>query len=286
MKKIAIVTGANSGMGLATSIALARQNIHVIMLCRNPGKGEQALAEAKQKSDSGNIELMLCDLSSLADIRRFCDEFKSKYSKLDILLNNAGVVNLKRQETKEGFESMLGVNHLGHFLLTNLLLDQIKAAPQGRIVVVSSGAHKWGKVDFNDPYFKRGYTVVKGYGRSKLANVLFTRGLARRLKNTNATVNSLHPGAVATNLGVDRSTGFGKNFIKLLVPFFRTAEEGAKTAIYLATSQEVEKTSGLYFYNEKEAPIAKLAKDEDLVERFWLWSEREVGLKSNEKQVH
>lgn len=222
---------------------------------------------------------MLCDLSSLADIRRFCDEFKSKYLKLDILVNNAGVVNLKRQETKEGFESMLGVNHLGHFLLTNLLLEHIKAAPQGRIVVVSSGAHKWGKMNFEDPYFKRGYNVVKGYGRSKLANVLFTRGLAQRLTGTNVTVNSLHPGAVATNLGVDRNTGFGKNFIKLLVPFFRTSEEGAKTAIFLATSPAVEKTSGHYFYNEKEASIAKIAKNDELIEQFWEWSEREVGFK-------
>ncbi|MFC5734613.1 SDR family oxidoreductase [Cytobacillus gottheilii] len=278
LKKIAIVTGANSGMGLATTIALAKQNIYVIMVCRNPEKGKQALHEAQKASGSGNIELMLCDLSSLSHIRQFCDEFKSKYSKLDILINNAGVVSIKRQETEDGFEAMLGVNHLGHFLLTNLLLDHLKAAAKGRIVVVSSGAHKWGKMDFEDPYFKKGYNVVVGYGRSKLANVLFTRGLAQRLEGTNVTVNSLHPGAVATNLGVDRTTGFGKNFIKLLVPFFRTAEEGAKTAIFLATSPAVEKTNGHYFYNEKEAPIAKTAKDDELVERFWRWSEGEVGL--------
>ncbi|WP_139785632.1 SDR family oxidoreductase [Cytobacillus gottheilii] len=280
LKKIAIVTGANSGMGLATTISLAKQNIHVIMVCRNPEKGKQALYEAKKASGSGDIELMLCDLSSLSHIRQFCDEFKSKYPKLDILINNAGVVSLKRQETVDGFEAMLGVNHLGHFLLTNLLLDHLKAAPQGRIVVVSSGAHKWGKMDFEDPYFKKGYNVVVGYGRSKLANVLFTRGLAQRLEGTNVTVNSLHPGAVATNLGVDRTTGFGKDFIKLLVPFFRTAEEGAKTAIFLATSPAVEKTNGHYFYNEKEAPMAKTAKDDELVEQFWRWSEGEVGLSS------
>lgn len=281
MKKIAIVTGANSGMGLATTIALAKEDIHVVMLCRNREKGEKAIEEAKASSRSDRLELMFCDLGSLTDIRRFAADFKQKYDRLDILVNNAGVVSLKRGVTVDGFESMLGVNHLGHFLLTNLLLEELKNAPQGRVVVVSSGAHKWGKMDFQDPYFEKNYNVVKGYGRSKLANVLFTRGLASRLADTNVTVNSLHPGAVATNLGVDRQTGFGKSFIKMLVPFFRTSEEGAKTAVYLATVPAVSNISGQYFYNQKEAAISKLAYDDVLVERFWEWSEREVGIGNN-----
>lgn len=162
--KLAIVTGANSGMGLATVIALAKKGINVIMLCRNEERGVKALQIAKDESQSDGIELMIGDLGSIDSIHRFAEAFKTKHNKLDILINNAGVVSLKRQETKDGFESMLGVNHLGHFLLTNLLLDELKASPQGRIVVVSSGAHKWGKIDFEDPYFKSGYNVAKGYG--------------------------------------------------------------------------------------------------------------------------
>ncbi|MCK1992216.1 SDR family oxidoreductase [Peribacillus muralis] len=277
-KKLAIVTGANSGMGLATVIALAKKGLHVIMLCRNEAKGRKALEMAKEESQSSSIELMIADLASIESIHRFAGAFKAKYDSLDLLINNAGVVTLKRQETKDGFESMLGVNHLGHFLLTNLLIDELKRSDDGRVVIVSSGAHKWGKFDFDDPYFQKGFNVVKGYGRSKLANVWFMKGLAKRLEGTSVSVNALHPGAVATNIGVDRDNGFGKRFIKLLVPFFRTPEKGAQTAVFLATSERVKTSSGSYFYDEKEAPISKLAQDDELVERFWHWSEQQVGL--------
>ncbi|WP_057913795.1 SDR family oxidoreductase [Peribacillus muralis] len=277
-KKLAIVTGANSGMGLATVIALAKKGLHVIMLCRNEAKGRKALEMAKEESHSSSIELMIADLASIESIHRFAGAFKAKHDSLDLLINNAGVVTLKRQETKDGFESMLGVNHLGHFLLTNLLIDELKRSDDGRVVIVSSGAHKWGKFDFDDPYFQKGFNVVKGYGRSKLANVWFMKGLAKRMGGTSVSVNALHPGAVATNIGVDRDTGFGKRFIKLLVPFFRTPEKGAQTAIFLATSERVKTSSGSYFYDEKEAPISKLAQDDELVERFWHWSEQQVGL--------
>ncbi|MBN6889463.1 retinol dehydrogenase 14 [Cytobacillus horneckiae] len=276
--KLAIVTGANSGMGLATVIALAKKGINVIMLCRNEERGVKALQIAKDESQSDGIELMIGDLGSIDSIHRFAEAFKTKHNKLDILINNAGVVSLKRQETKDGFESMLGVNHLGHFLLTNLLLDELKASPQGRIVVVSSGAHKWGKIDFEDPYFKSGYNVAKGYGRSKLANILFMRSLHEHIKNTRVTVNALHPGAVATNIGVDRETGFGKRIIKLLVPFFRTPEKGAATAVFLAMDEKVSSISGAYFYDEKEVSISGLGQDNELADRFWKWSMEQVGL--------
>ncbi|KWW22051.1 short-chain dehydrogenase [Peribacillus simplex] len=277
-KKLAIVTGANSGMGLATVIALAKKDLHVIMLCRNEAKGKRALELAKEESQSSSIELMNGDLASIESIHHFAETFKANHDSLDLLINNAGVVTLKRQETKDGFESMLGVNHLGHFLLTNLLIDELKRSEAGRIVIVSSGAHKWGTFDFDDPYFHKGFNVVKGYGRSKLANVWFMKGLAKRLADTSVTVNALHPGAVATNIGVDRDTGFGKRFIKLLVPFFRTPERGAQTAVFLATSDRVQTISGSYFYDEKEAPLSKLAQDDELVDRFWHWSEQQVGL--------
>lgn len=276
--KIALVTGANSGMGLATTVKLAKQGMHVVMLCRNPRKGKVAWISAKEQSRSQEITLMNADLGSMESIREFAAEFKKKFDHLDILVNNAGVVSLKRQLTDDGFESQLGVNHLGHFLLTNLLLDELKKAQEGRIVVVSSGAHKWGKIDFDDPHFEKGYNVAKGYGRSKLANVLFTKALAKRLEGTNVTVNAVHPGAVATDLGVNRKTEFGRSITRVLKPFFQTAEEGAETAVYLATSNEVANVSGRYFYKMKEADVSKDAKNEWLAEELWGWSEERVGL--------
>ncbi|TDL30945.1 SDR family oxidoreductase [Jeotgalibacillus sp. S-D1] len=276
--KIALVTGANSGMGLATTVELAKQGMHVVMLCRNPRKGKVAWISAKEQSRSQEITLMNADLGSMESIREFAAEFKKKFDHLDILVNNAGVVSLKRQLTDDGFESQLGVNHLGHFLLTNLLLDELKKSQAGRIIVVSSGAHKWGKIDFDDPHFEKGYNVAKGYGRSKLANILFTKALAKRLEGTNVTVNAVHPGAVATNLGVNRKTEFGRSITRVLKPFFQTAEEGAKTAVYLATSNEVADVSGRYFYKMKEVDVSEDAKNEWLAEELWGWSEERVGL--------
>ncbi|GFZ84985.1 short-chain dehydrogenase [Paenibacillus marchantiophytorum] len=274
-----LITGANSGMGLATTVALAQQGAHVIMLCRSKHRGELALAEAKKQSGSERMELMLCDLGSLASIRAFAEAFLAKHPVLDVLINNAGVVTVKRQTTSDGFEAMTGVNHLGHFLLTNLLLEAIVRAPQGRIVNVSSGAHKIGRFDFDNPYLMRGFTVWRGYAQSKIANIWFTRELAQRLADTTATVNALHPGAVGTNLGVNRDTGFGKAVYRLLRPFFLTPAQGAETAVYLATSPDVRTVSGEYFYRSKTAPVSARAQDGEMARRFWAWSEGEVGMK-------
>ncbi len=278
MKKIAIITGANSGMGLATTIELAKKGIHVVMACRNKSRGLRSLELARKQSKSSSIDLMICDLSSLVSIREFVATFQSEYEVLDILVNNAGVVSLKRELTCDGFEMQMGINHLGHFLLTNLLIDLLKKSNQGRIVNVSSGAHKWGRINLEDPYFLKGYNVFKGYGQSKLANILFTRELANRLKDTSITVNCLHPGAVSTDLGVNRTTGFGKTVYKVFSPFFQSPLEGASTAIYLATSPDVREISSEYFINSKMAVTSSLAKDEKLAKRLWEWSEMEVGL--------
>ncbi|WP_127583559.1 SDR family oxidoreductase [Paenibacillus koleovorans] len=275
-----LVTGANSGMGLATTIALARRGAHVVMLCRSQQRGNAALAEARAQSGTDRIELMLCDLGSLASIRAFAAAFLAKHSTLDVLVNNAGVVTVKRQTTTDGFEAMLGVNHLGHFLLTQLLLDAILRSPNGRIVNVSSGAHKIGRFDFDNPFLVKGYSPWRGYSQSKIANIWFTRELARRLalEGGSATVNALHPGAVGTNIGVNRDTGFGKTVLRLLRPFFLTPEQGADTAIYLATSPDVRGVSGEYFYQRLVAPISELAQDDALARRFWDWSASQVGL--------
>ncbi|MEK3751885.1 SDR family oxidoreductase [Paenibacillus sp. FSL E2-8871] len=276
--KIALVTGANSGMGLATTVELARKGAKVIMVCRNRQRGEEALAAAKQKSHSVDIELMLCDLASLESIRSFAEEFTRKYPILDILINNAGVVTIKRQLTKDGFEMDLGVNHLGHFLLTNLLLEPLKAAEQGRIVVVASGAYNIGALHYEDPTLARRFNPAKAYARSKLANILFTKELAARLRGTRVTVNCVHPGAVGTNIGVNRETGFGKSILKLLSYFFLTPEQGADTAIYLATESDLQEVTGQYYYRRKNQELTPRAQNKQEAQRLWQWSQEQVGL--------
>ncbi|MFD5018913.1 SDR family oxidoreductase [Paenibacillus sp. NPDC058367] len=276
--KIALVSGANSGMGLATTVELARKGAKVIMVCRNRQRGEEALAAAKQKSHSEDIELMLCDLASLESIRSFAEEFTRKYPILDILINNAGVVTIKRQLTKDGFEMDLGVNHLGHFLLTNLLLEPLKAAEQGRIVVVASGAYKIGALHYEDPTLARRFNPAKAYARSKLANILFTKELAARLQGTRVTVNCVHPGAVGTNIGVNRETGFGKSILKLLSYFFLTPEQGADTAIYLATESDLQEVTGQYYYRRKNQELTPRAQNKQEAQRLWQWSQEQVGL--------
>ncbi|WP_339269373.1 SDR family oxidoreductase [Paenibacillus sp. FSL R5-0470] len=276
--KIALVTGANSGMGLATTVELARKGAKVIMVCRNRQRGEEALAAAKQKSHSVDIELMLCDLASLESIRSFAEEFTRKYPILDILINNAGVVTIKRQLTKDGFEMDLGVNHLGHFLLTNMLLEPLKVAEQGRIVVVASGAYKIGALHYEDPTLARRFNPAKAYARSKLANILFTKELAARLQGTRVTVNCVHPGAVGTNIGVNRETGFGKSILKLLSYFFLTPEQGADTAIYLATESDLQEVTGQYYYRRKNQELTPRAQNKQEAQRLWQWSQEQVGL--------
>ncbi|WP_195573835.1 SDR family oxidoreductase [Paenibacillus sp. 1001270B_150601_E10] len=280
--KTVLITGANAGMGLASTIALAKQGAYVMMACRDQERGSMALERAKQESGSQKLELVQCDLGDLASIRRCADVVRKHHHKLDILLNNAGVVSLKRTETKDGFESMMGVNHLGHFLLTQLLLPSLLLAEQGRIITVSSGAHKIGRFKAGDPFLTKGYSVWQGYANSKLANVLFTKQLAERLQGTRVTANCLHPGAVSTDIGVDRKSGFGRSVHRLLRPFFLTPAEGADTAIYLASSDEVTNVSGEYFYRRKPASTSKLAKDAELANVFWDWSLKQTGWSEDE----
>ena len=265
-------------MGLAASKAFARKGYRVIMLCRNEGRGVKALEAARKAAEDGEaVELELCDLSSLASIRECSERLHARMRSLDALVNNAGVIVPKRRETKDGFELQLGVNHLGHFLLTNLLLDLMKAS-RGRVVVVASGAHKAGRIHWEDLQLKEGYSTIAAYGQAKLANILFTRELARRLEGSGVTANCLHPGAVATDMGVDRETGFGRLVTSLLKPFFLTPEKGADTAIYLATSPEVEGLSGRYFYRRKPASISARASDDAAAARLWKLSEELTGL--------
>ena len=272
--KLAIVTGANSGMGMATVEALSDEGAKVIMLCRSEKRGKEALQKLSENKDR-QIELMLCDLGDYASIRSFVSQVKEKNKKLDVLVNNAGFISLDRQVTKEGLERQFGINHIGHFLLTTELVDVMDRG--SRIVNVASGAHKTGKIHFDDINLTKGYNVIKGYSQSKLANVLFTRELARRLKDRGITVNCCHPGAVATNIGIDRDTGFGKTITSLLKPFFQTPAEGARTAIFLATDESVKDITGEYFYRCRIANSSRRSKDMELAKRLYEFSEQLVS---------
>lgn len=285
--KTALVTGANAGMGLATSIELVERGYRVLMLCRNQERGEKALREVEAAGGTGSAELVLGDLADLSSIRNFADDIHGRISGLDVLINNAGVVSPKRLETKDGFELSLGVNHLGHFLATNLLLDLVRAAQRGRIVVVASGAYKAGRIRFEDPHLRQNYNVIKSYGQSKLANILFARELALRTYDSGIAVNALHPGAVLTQLGVDRGTGFGQGVYRALgkLPSFQTPAEGASTAVYLADSPEVEGISREYFYRSQPKRLDRKAENDEVAAKLWEWSEAEVGLSRGKKEV-
>lgn len=278
--KTALVTGANAGMGLATSIELVQRGYRVLMLCRNEKRGEKALREVEAAGGNGSAELVRGDLAELSSIRQFADDVHGRVSSLDVLINNAGVISPKRQETKDGFELALGVNHLGHFLATNLLLGLVQAADRGRIVVVASGAYKAGRIHFEDPHLRQSYNVIKSYGQSKLANILFARELALRTYDSGIAVNALHPGAVLTQLGIDRGTGFGQGVYRALgkLPSFQTPAEGASTAVYLADSPEVEGISREYFYRSQPKSLDRKAEDDEAAAKLWEWSEVEVGL--------
>ena len=274
INKIAVVTGANSGMGKATARALLDEGATVIMLCRSEERGQKAYKELIKDGNSRTY-MILCDLGDYDSVRNFARQVKERFGRLDILVNNAGFISLDRQETKEGIERQFGINHLGHFLLTMELLDLMGEG--SRIVNVASGAHKTGKIHFDDINLHHGFNVVKAYSQSKLANVLFTRELARRVKDRGITVNCCHPGAVATNIGIDRETGFGKTVTSILKPFFLTPEQGAKTAIFLATDESVKDISGEYFYKCRIAASSKRSKDPELAKRLFEFSNELTG---------
>jgi len=277
--RVVLVTGANSGMGKETSIELAKSGAVVVMLCRSKTRGELARTEVIDLSGNHSVELMICDLGSQKSIRDFCLEFKKKYKRLDVLVNNAGVILPGRHETIDGFELQFGVNHLGHFLLTHLLLDLLIESAPSRIINVASGAHKIGKIHFEDINLKKNYRVWRAYAQSKLANILFTYELAERLKDTKVTVNCLHPGAVATSMGINRDTGFGTFITRILKPFFQTSAKGAETASYLATSHNVDEISGKYFYRKKPISSSKKTYDRTLAKKLWDLSEEMTNSK-------
>lgn len=276
--RIAVVTGASGGMGRATAALLAAEHgMKVLLLVRDAKRGQAAVDEVNRRSGRNDAEMVLGDLASFSSIRAAAAEIAERVEHIDVLVNNAGVVTIKREVTEDGFERQLGVNHLGHFLLTGLLMPLLLRSTAGRIVVVSSGAHKIGRMNYEDPGMNRGFKTWNAYGRSKLANIWFTRELAARLAATKVTVNALHPGAVSTDIGVNRQTGFGKMVHKLLRPFFLSPEEGSSTAVFLATAPELAEQSGGYYYRKKRIRPSARAEDSSEASRFWAWSEQATG---------
>jgi retinol dehydrogenase-12 len=275
--KVCLVTGATNGIGLEASKALASLGATVVIVGRDPGRIESSLAYIRQAVPDAKVEALQADFTCLKDVRALAEAFKARHSRLDVLLNNAGLVLHERQVTKDGFEATLGINHLAPFLLTHLLLDVLKASGPARVVNVSSDAHKFASLDFSDLQAERSYRMMRVYGNSKLANILFTQALARRLQGTQVTTNCLHPGVVRTGFG-HNTQGLMNFAVKTCAMFFLTAEKGARTLVYLASSPEVEGVSGQYFYKCRRRKPSRAARDEQLAERLWQVSAELTGV--------
>jgi len=279
--KICLVTGASSGIGKATALGLAKMGVTVVMVCRDANKGQAALTEIKQKSGSNSVDLLLADLSSQEAIRSLANEYKSKYQQLHVLINNAGIYYTKGHVTVDGLEAMFAVNYLARFLLTNLLLDIIKSSAPARIINVAGAYHAKGKIDFDDLQGEKDFDGQRANHQSKLADVLFTYELARRLEGTGVTVNCLHPGMVATSL-IDKDKDFPvffKYFYKLSKPLMKSPAKGAETSLYLASSPEVEGVTGRYFVNKKIVESSLASHDAQLAQRLWSVSEKLAKLR-------
>ncbi len=272
--KNVVITGATSGIGKEAAIEIARMKPCLVLPVRNLEKGEQVKKQIVAESDNPAVYLMKCDLASFDSIRNFAREFKKQFSGLHLLINNAGIWQNKKSETKDGIEMTFGVNHLGPFLLTNLLLDEIRSGVPARIINVSSEAHRYTGMNFNDPEGKKKFSTFKAYGQSKLANILFTRYLAQMLREDGVTVNCMHPGFVATNL-FDRIAPFLRPVFGL---FMKTPRQGAETIVFLALSPGVEGSTGGYYVNKKKKKPSGAALDNKAAEKLWMLSSQYTGM--------
>src|SRR5712692_4909746 len=266
--KVVLVTGANSGIGRAASLALAKKGATVVMVARDKERGEAARSETIRESQNASVDLLIADLSSLESVRQLATEFQKQYPKLHVLINNAGLFNQRRHVTTDGYENTFATNYLAPFLLTNLQLDLVKASAPSRIINVSSVGHYNGHINFDDLNLEKEYGGWKAYGQSKLALVLFTHELARKLQGSGVTVNFVHPGTVATNIW---TRPFGPvGFIKALPKLFMTRpEQGAQTIVYLASSPDARNLSGEYLEKLKVKKSSDESYDEEIAQRLW-----------------
>jgi len=279
--KVVVITGGNTGIGKEAAVALAGRGAQVVITSRNEERGRSARQEIAERSGNDSVDVMPLDLASFRSIRSFAADALDRFDHLDVLVNNAGLILYRRAETQEGFEETFGVNHLGHFLLTDLLLERLRAGAPSRVVVVSSGAHKGARrgLDFDDLQSEHKYKWMDAYNKSKLANIYFTRELARRLDGTGVTVNALHPGFVRSEFGRGGDLGgiYGWGIKYLASPFAISPEKGARTTVYLASSPEVADVSGGYFFKSKPATPSAVAQDDEAASRLWDASEKLVA---------
>ena len=276
--KVVLITGGTSGIGKAAATALAGMGATVVITGRNEERGKRALQEIREESGNDGVELILADLTVQDEVRRLAEELRERHNQLEVLVNNAGLVLSERTETPDGIETQLAINHLAPFLLTNLLLDLLKKSAPSRIVTVSSDAHRWAKIDLDDLQSRKRYRGMQVYGKTKLANIMFTYELAERLEGTGVTANCIHPGGVNTNFGNNQGGPMNLLF-RLFKPFMRSPEQGADTLIYLASSPEVEGMTGKYLADRKVKAASDAAYDETTRKRLWEASEELTGLK-------
>ncbi len=274
--KVALVTGGTSGIGKATAMALAAMGADVVAVGRDPERGEKAVGEIRAQTGA-RVDLALADLASQAGVRELAEGFRSRYDRLDVLVNNAGLVQSTRTETPDGLETTFATNHLAPFLLTNLLLDMLEESAPSRVVTVSSEAERWGNIDFDDLQSKKRYRGFPVYGMTKLANIMFTYELAERLKGTGVTATCMHPGTVNTRFGTN-NRGPMTILFRAFKPFMRTPEQGADTVIWLAFSPDVEGISGRYYADRRPIEPKKIANDPAARRRLWEESARLTGL--------
>lgn len=273
--KVILLTGATEGIGKSAAKEFAARGAELVLVARNPQKGEKVVAELKESTGNPRVSLLVGDLSVMADVRRVAGEFRAAHDRLDVLVNNAGAVFTKRQLSADGLEQTFALNHVGYFLLTHELAEVLGRTPGARVVSTSSGAHQAGKIRF-DEIAKRegGYSGFPVYCDSKLANVLFTRELARRLAPRGVTANCVHPGFVNTGFG-HNTKGLVDTALKFLGPLFaRSPEKGAETVVWAAVSPDAAKVTGEYLMDRKVARSSKLSKDEALARELWAFSER------------
>jgi NAD(P)-dependent dehydrogenase (short-subunit alcohol dehydrogenase family) len=277
--KISVVTGANSGLGKETALGLAKLGARVVMICRSRERGEAARAEIVAASGNQSVDLLLADLSAQASVRRLAQEVEATYPRLDLLVNSAGGVFMTRATSADGIEYSLALNHLGPFLLTNLLLDRLKASAPARIVNVTTRLGNNIAIDFDDQQFeKRRYSGFQAYSETKLAGMLFTYALARRLEGTGVTVNCVHPGVFKSNFGSEGMPAVMRVLNVVVRPFMAEADEAAARVLYVATAPELAGVSGKYFGDKAEMTSPKQSYDVAAQERLWEISERLTGL--------
>ncbi len=267
--KVVIVTGSNSGIGRETALALAEMGATVVAVVRNRELGEQACEAIMAETGNELVDMMLCDLSSMSTIREFAREFKNKYNRLDVLINNAGAVFSKRDVTTEGFERTLAVNYLAPFLLTHELLPLLKTSAPARVINLSSGLARRAELNLDDLQTESGYKSRKVYGKVKLMVEMFTYELARQLENTGVSVNVVHPGFVATNLGRSSGSLSSRIMFGMMKPFQLSPKEGAETSVYVATSSELDGITGKCFTKNQETKTSEVSYDVNLQKQLW-----------------